>query len=103
MAVSISQESIFARHKVIRAAQSVLASKKVSGTRMRLIAKSTCISQGTLHYSFPSKTGLLLAVMDEMQKYFELPQKQLLANGPGTLPALEHRRHPGNNWRYARR
>jgi TetR/AcrR family transcriptional regulator len=80
MAASISQETIFARHKIIRAAQSVLAGKKVSGTRMREIAQSAGISQGTLHYYFPSKTGLFLTVLDEMQKFFELRQKQLLAN-----------------------
>ena len=80
MTASISQETIFARHKIIRAAQSVLAAKKVSGTRMRQIAQSAGISQGTLHYYFPSKTGILLTVLDEMQKFFELRQKQLLAN-----------------------
>jgi AcrR family transcriptional regulator len=80
MTASISQEMIFARHKIVGAAQSVLAGKKVSGTRMRQIARSAGISQGTLHYYFPSKTGLLLAVLDELQKFFELRQKQLLAN-----------------------
>jgi AcrR family transcriptional regulator/transposase len=83
MTASISQEMFFARQKIIRAAQNVLASKKVSGTRMRQIAQKAGISQGTLHYYFPSKTGLLLAVLDEMQKFFELRQKQLLANELG--------------------
>jgi AcrR family transcriptional regulator len=77
---SPSPEVIFARQRIVQAAQLVLASKKVSGTRMREIARYAGISQGTLHYYFPSKTGLYLAVLDEMQKYFETRQKQLLSH-----------------------
>lgn len=80
MEPSYTPEVIFARHKIIGAAQKVLASKKVSGTRMREIARQAGISQGTLHYYFPSKTGLFLDLLDEMQRYFEMRQKQLLSH-----------------------
>lgn len=77
---SPTSEAVFARQRILHAAQKVLASKKVSGARMREIARIAGISQGTLHYYFPSKTGLYLAVLDEMQKYFEMRQKQLLSH-----------------------
>ncbi|OGO39596.1 MAG: hypothetical protein A2W35_20000 [Chloroflexi bacterium RBG_16_57_11] len=77
---SPSQETLLAQQNILRAAQQVLARKKVSGTRMREIARSAGISLGTLHYYYPSKTGLFLAVLDEMQKYFEMRQKQLISH-----------------------
>lgn len=80
MTASDHQETIFAYRRIINATQSVLAKNKVSGTRMRQIAHSAGISQGTLHYYFPSKTGLFLAVLDEIQVFFETRLKQLLAN-----------------------
>jgi putative transposase len=79
MKIDFSQEMLFARQKIISAARQVLASKKVSGTRTREIAQRAGISLGTLHYYFPSKTGLFLAVLDEMQRFFETRQEQLMA------------------------
>jgi transposase/AcrR family transcriptional regulator len=80
MLSSIPQEMAITRYKILRAAQAVLASKKVSGTRMRQISQSAGISMGTLHYYFSSKTSLLLTVLDEMQKFFEGRQQHLLAH-----------------------
>lgn len=67
------------RRRILRAAQKVLGARKVSGTRMREIALCAGISLGTLNYYYPSKTGLLLAVLDEMQNFFESRKPQLLA------------------------
>jgi transposase len=75
-----SPEAIPVEQQILRAAQKVLASQKVSGTRVREIAHQAGISQGTLHYYFPSKTGLYLRVLDEMQKFFERRQKQLMSH-----------------------
>ena len=80
MVNSHASEMLVARNNILRATQQVLASKKVSGTRMRQIAHSAGISQGTLHYYFPSKTGLFLAVLDDMQQFFEMRQKELLSH-----------------------
>ena len=76
---SQAPELIFVRQRILQAAQEVLASKKVSGTRMREIAQRAGISLGTLNYYYPSKTGLFLAVLDEMQMFFETRQEQLMA------------------------
>lgn len=73
-----SKESLITRQKILSAAQQVLACKKVSGTRMRQIAHCAGISLGTLNYYYPSKTGLFLAVLDEMQRFFETRQEQLM-------------------------
>jgi AcrR family transcriptional regulator/transposase len=75
-----TEDVVAACQNILRAAQAVLAAKKVSGARMRDIARSAGISLGTLHYYFPSKTGLYLAVLDEMQKFFELRQRQLMSH-----------------------
>lgn len=79
MQSSTHPEMVITRRKILRAVQDVLARKKVSGTRMRQVANSAGISLGTLNYYFPSKTSLLLAVLDEMQEFFEMRQEQLMA------------------------
>ena len=66
---------------ILGAARAVLADKKVSGARLREIAHRAGISLGTLHYYFPSKTGLFLAVLDDMQAFFERRQQQLVSHG----------------------
>ena len=75
-----SRDVILAKQHILNAAKTVLASKKVSGARMREIARQAGISQGTLNYYFPHKTGLFLAVLDEMQQYFEMRQNQLMSH-----------------------
>jgi transposase/AcrR family transcriptional regulator len=79
MNASPSHETLVAQQKILLAAQDVLARKKVSGTRMREIAHSAGISLGTLNYYYPSKTSLFLAVLDEMQRFFETRQEQLMS------------------------
>ena len=77
---SANQEFVFTRQIILSAAKNVLATRKVSGTRMRQVADRAGISLGTLHYYFTSKTGLLLAVLDDMQRFFEMRQTQLMAH-----------------------
>lgn len=72
-------EKALTRDRILESARKVLAQKKVSGTRMREIAMKAGISMGTLSYHFPSKTSLLLAVLDEMQIFYEKRQEQLLS------------------------
>jgi AcrR family transcriptional regulator len=86
MNVSANQEFVFTRQIILSAAKNVLATRKVSGTRMRQVAERAGISLGTLHYYFTSKTGLLLAVLDDMQRFFEMRQAQLMTHD---LDAME--------------
>jgi len=55
---------------IVRAALDTIASDKISGTRMREIAKRSGISQGHLHYYFSAKSSLFLAVLDHLEEAF---------------------------------
>lgn len=83
MPLPILRETVHTRQRILSSAQDVLTRKKVSGTRMRQISENAGISMGTLHYHFPSKTRLLLAVLDEMQFFFEKRQVKLLSTAIG--------------------
>lgn len=67
--------------QILSAAMAVIAEKKISGTRMRHIAERAQISQGTIHYYFPTKADLLLAMLDEMQASFDQDRRERLAEG----------------------
>jgi TetR/AcrR family transcriptional regulator len=58
------------QQKIIDAAMNIVASKKISGTRMHLIAKEAGIVQSNVHYYFPTKNDLLIALLDELQARF---------------------------------
>ena len=63
------------RQTIIDASFSVIAKNKISGTNLRQIAKQAEISLGTLHYYFPSKAELLLALLDYMRDLFREGQR----------------------------
>lgn len=56
--------------KILNATLEIIAREKISGTRMHLIAKEAGMSQSNLHYYYPTKNDLLLALMEEIQKRF---------------------------------
>ncbi len=56
--------------KILEATLEVVAREKISGTRMHLIAKEANMSQSNLHYYYPTKNDLLMALMDRIQKRF---------------------------------
>ncbi|MCJ7623838.1 MAG: TetR/AcrR family transcriptional regulator [Anaerolineaceae bacterium] len=64
--------------RIILAALETIAANKISGTNLRDIATRTGISQGTLHYYFPSKTGLYQAVLEYMSCTFSDQRKRKL-------------------------
>jgi TetR/AcrR family transcriptional regulator len=68
-------------HQILEAAIAVIAENKISGTRMRHIAERAQMSQGTIHYYFPTKADLLLAMLDEMQASFDQDRRERLAEG----------------------
>lgn len=56
--------------KILDATMEVIAREKISGTRMHLIAKEAGMTQSNLHYYFPTKNDLLIAILDEIQNCF---------------------------------
>jgi len=56
--------------KILEAAFEVVAQKKISGTRMHLIAKQAGMLQSNVHYYYPTKNDLLLALLDSIQERF---------------------------------
>ncbi len=62
--------------KIMDATMEVIANKKISGTRMNLIAQEADMTQSNLHYYFPTKNDVLNAVLDDMQEKFSENRKK---------------------------
>ncbi len=58
------------RQKILKATLEVIAKEKISGTRMHLIAKEAGMLQSNLHYYYPTKSDLLIALLDDIQNWF---------------------------------
>ena len=58
------------KSKILDAALEIVATNKISGTRMHLIAKEAGMVQSNLHYYFPTKKDLMIALLDRMQEHF---------------------------------
>jgi TetR/AcrR family transcriptional regulator len=56
--------------RILDAALDTIAEHKISGTRMRHIAVKAGMSQGNLHYYFPTKADLFRALLDDMLASF---------------------------------
>jgi TetR/AcrR family transcriptional regulator len=56
--------------KILEATLEIIAREKISGTRMHLIAKEANMSQSNLHYYFPTKSDLIITLMEDLQKRF---------------------------------
>lgn len=56
--------------KILKAAFEIVAQNKISGTRMHLIAKEAGMVQSNLHYYYPTKNDLLIALLDSLQERF---------------------------------
>ncbi len=69
------------REAILEAALRTIAEHTISGTRMRQIADQAGMSQGNLHYYFPAKADLFLALLDEMLETFSEERSSQLANG----------------------
>lgn len=54
--------------RIISAALTVLATRTISNTRMHLLAEEADMVASNIHYYFKTKTDLLLAVLDEIQR-----------------------------------
>jgi TetR/AcrR family transcriptional regulator len=66
------------RKKILDATLEVIAREKISGTRMHLIAKEAEMIQSNLHYYFPTKNDLLIALLDDIQEKFSENRQQIV-------------------------
>ncbi|HYF82134.1 MAG TPA: TetR/AcrR family transcriptional regulator [Clostridia bacterium] len=57
-------------NKILEAAFEIVAQNKISGTRMHLIAKEAGMVQSNLHYYYPTKHDLMIALLDSIQERF---------------------------------
>lgn len=57
-------------NKILDAAFEVVAQNKISGTRMHLIAKEAGMLQSNVHYYYPTKNDLMIALLDSIQERF---------------------------------
>lgn len=62
--------------KILEATLETIAREKISGTRMHLIAKEADMSQSNLHYYYPTKKDLLVAVLDQLQERFTRKRRE---------------------------
>lgn len=56
--------------RILKAAFEIVSKNKISGTRMHLIAKEAGMLQSNVHYYYPSKNDLLIALLDKIQERF---------------------------------
>lgn len=56
--------------KIMDAAFEIVAQNKISGTRMHLIAEEAGVVQSNLHYYYPTKNDLMVALLDSIQERF---------------------------------
>jgi len=57
-------------NKILDAALEIVARNKISGTRMHLIAKEAGVVQSNVHYYYPTKNDLMIALLDRIQERF---------------------------------
>jgi TetR/AcrR family transcriptional regulator len=78
------------QRRILDAALETIAEDKISGTRMRRIADRAGMSQGNLHYYFPSKAELFSALLEDMLASFvEDRERELLKGDMSPLKKLE--------------
>lgn len=74
---------------IIAAAFRVLVKKNISGTRIHLIAEEADMGTSHIHYYFKTKKGLLMAVLNEIQRRSSERRRNIMAaNGDGLSGSL---------------
>lgn len=66
--------------RILDGALRTIATDTISGSRMRQFARAAGMSQGNLHYYFPSKTALFTALLEEMLRSFVEERQTKLAD-----------------------
>jgi TetR/AcrR family transcriptional regulator len=64
-------QALTARERILQSALTVIIDKKVSGMRIRDVAREADASLGTIHYHFPAKSALLVDILAYMKKRYD--------------------------------
>jgi TetR/AcrR family transcriptional regulator len=65
---------------ILEAALETILEKKISGARLRQVARLAGMSQGNLHYYFPTKDELYKALLDHLLLVFVEDRKTILSD-----------------------
>ena len=65
---------------ILDAALETIFSEKISGARLRQIARRSGMSQGNLHYYYPTKDELFQALLDHLLKTFVREREMLMSD-----------------------
>ena len=65
---------------ILEAALETILVEKISGARLRQVAKRAGMSQGNLHYYYPAKDDLFQSLLDHLLKTFVQERKSILAD-----------------------
>ena len=65
---------------ILEAALETILIDKISGARLRQVAKRASMSQGNLHYYYPAKDDLFQSLLDHLLKTFVHERKTILAD-----------------------
>jgi AcrR family transcriptional regulator len=76
---------------ILDAALETIFSDKISGARLRQVARRSGMSQGNLHYYYPTKDVLFQALLDHLLKTFVCEREILMADD--TVQPQEKLRH----------
>jgi len=76
---------------ILEAAMETILSNKISGARLRQVARQAGMSQGNLHYYYPTKAELYKALLDHLLQTFVEERKSIL---------LDQSIHPEKKLRY---
>jgi TetR/AcrR family transcriptional regulator len=65
---------------ILEAALETILVEKISGARLRQVAKRASMSQGNLHYYYPAKDDLFQSLLDHLLKTFVQERKTIMAD-----------------------
>jgi TetR/AcrR family transcriptional regulator len=65
---------------ILEAALETIFSDKISGARLRQVARRSGMSQGNLHYYYPTKDELFQALLDHLLETFVREREMLMAD-----------------------
>jgi len=65
---------------ILEAALETIRVNKISGARLRQVARQAGMSQGNLHYYYPTKDELYKALLDHLLQIFVAERKPILAD-----------------------
>lgn len=65
---------------ILDAALEAIYTSKISGARLRQVARQAGMSQGNLHYYFPTKDELYRALLDHLLEVFTADRQTILAD-----------------------